>query len=235
MPRNCPRCHAALPSTDEASAAFCPACGLPQLRVPIEALEPPDAAATHPATAGSTLSAHAMDWRLALRILAIASVFGVLPCALDPTALITGGAGIFAIFLLPLLTLGSGAADLRRRPFPAFTPAIGARMGVVLALLVSTALTVLCGLAGFIAAYGMHSHVVPATLDLAFQQFTDQRKAFGTPLPPEWTAAIAWPEMRAGAFLFTQAMVCAVLLVVGAVSGAAAGALLGARQRRSKL
>ena len=111
---------------------------------------------------------------------------------------------------------------------------MGARMGSVLALLLAVVLVVACGGAGFTARNFMHSRLVPGMLDLAVQQTADRMTASGTPLPPDWATAMHWPEMRAGAFLLLQVFLSALLLLVGTVSGAAAGALLGARQRRNR-
>ena len=230
MPELCPRCEAPLPLIDGASAAFCAVCGLQQLRVPTETLEVADEeAGRHPGTASG-----GVEWNLAFRVLAIATLIGVVPSVLKPDVVMTGGAGILALVLLPLLILGSAAAYLRRRPFPPFTPAMGARIGVVLALLLAVSLAVICGVIGFIGRYGMHSNLVQTTLDLAFRQMEGQMAASGTPLPAGWTAAMHWPEIRAGAFLLGQAITSVLMLLVGAVAGAVAGALLGARQRRSR-
>ncbi len=232
MPELCPRCEAPLPILDGASAAFCAVCGLQQLRVPAESLEV--AAGQAGGQPGTPVGGGGVEWYLAFRVLGIAALIGVVPCVLKPDVVMTGGAGILALMLLPLLTLGSAAAYLRRRPFPPFTPAMGARIGVVLALLLAVALAVICGVAGFIGRYGMHSNLVQTTLDLAFRQMESQMSASGTPLPGGWAAAMRWPEIRAGAFLLGQAITSVMMLVVGAGAGAVAGALLGARQRRSR-
>ncbi len=231
MPDLCPRCEAPLPVIDGVAAAFCAACGLQQLRVSAEALE---VAASESGAPAGTGSGGGVEWHLAFRLLAIAVLIGAVPCILRPDVVITGGAGILALILLPLLTLGSAAAYLRRRPFPPFTPGMGARIGVVLALLLAVLLAVICGVFGFIGRYGMHSSLLQNTLDLAFHQMNGQMAASGTPLPLGWAAAMRWPEIRAGAFLLGQAITSVLMLVVGAGAGAIAGALLGARQRRSR-
>ncbi len=233
MPELCPRCQAPLPTIEGASAAFCAVCGLQQLRVPTETLETATAdAGTHPASIVN--STHGVEWQLAFRVLAVATAVGAVPCLLKPDIVMTGGANILALLLLPLLTLGSAAAYLRRRPFPPFTPAMGARIGVVLALLLAAVLAAVCGLAGFVGRYGMHSTLVQTTLDLAFRQMDAQMAASATPLPLEWSTALHWPEIRAAAFLLGQAITSVFMLAVGAGAGAVAGALLGARQRRSR-
>ncbi len=231
MTELCPRCEAPLPVLDGASAAFCVACGLQQLRVPSESLE---AASSEGGGVPANTSGSGVEWNLAFRVLAVAALIGIVPCVLRPDVVMTGGSGILALVLLPLLTLGSAAAYLRRRPFPPFTPAMGARIGVVLALLLAVVLAVICGIFGFIGRYGMHSNLVQTTLDLAFRQMEGQMAASGTPLPTAWAAAMRWPEIRAGAFLLGQAITSVLMLVVGAGAGAIAGALLGARQRRSR-
>ncbi len=230
MPDLCPRCDAVLPTLEGNEAKFCAACGLRQLRVPLEALQAEGSgtpAADRQVTGG-------VEWSLAFRILAVATVLAVLPCAVRPDAVATGGVGALTLLLLPLLTLGSGAAYLRRKPFPAFTAAIGARLGTALAILVAVTLMMLSGGWGFVLRYGMHSHAVAASLDAAVQQMTAQMHAGGTTLPPEWDTVTRWPEVRAGAFLLMEGVTSALMVVVGAVSGAVAGVLLGARQRRSR-
>ena len=228
MPEHCPRCEATLPLIDGSRAAFCAICGLPQLRVPEEAQEP--APVLPAAGPGSLVLTGAVEWTLAFRVLLVAALLGLVPSLLKPEIVVVGGGGFLTLLLLPLLTLGSGAAYLRRRPYPPFTPGMGARMGVVLALLLSAALAIASGVAGFVLRYGMHSHIVRGNLDLAFQEFATRMNSTGTPVP----ALLQWPEARAGVFLFVYVFTCALLLLVGAVAGAVAGALLGGQQRRSR-
>ncbi len=175
-----------------------------------------------------------MEWTLAFRVLFVATLLGLIPSLLKPEVVVTGGGGVLTLLLLPLLTLGSCAAYLRRRPYPLFTPGMGARLGAVLALLLSAALTVLAGIAGFVVRYGMHSRLVQGGLDVAFQQFQTRMSESGTPLSPEWLTVMAWPEMRAGIFLFVYILTFALLLSVGTVAGAIAGLLLRGQQRRSR-
>lgn len=228
MPELCPRCEATLPLIDGSRAAFCAVCGLPQLRVP-EAEEP---VPLPPAPGGPTVvQVGGVEWTLAFRVLFAAALLGLVPSLLKPEIVVVGGGGFLTLLLLPLLTLGSGVAYLRRRPYPPFTPGMGARMGVVLALLLSAALAIASGIAGFVLRYGLHSHIVQSNLDVAFQEFAARMNSSGTPVPQ---ALMQWPEVRAGAFLFTHVFTCVLLLVVGAVAGAVAGALLGGQQRRSR-
>lgn len=232
MPEHCPRCEAALPQIDGSSAAFCAVCGLPQLRVSEDALQ--QANATPSPAQGSSLQAGAVEWTLAFRVLFFAGLLGLLPSLLRPEVLVTGGGGIPTLLLLPLLVLGSGAAYLRRRPYPPFTPGMGTRMGTVLALGLWAALAVASGVVGFIMRYGMHSRVVQTNLDAALQLSQTWMSGGGGTVSPEWAAMVHWPEMRAGAFLFSHVMTGALLLLVGAAAGAIGGALLQGQQRRSQ-
>ncbi len=221
-----------LAPVDGSASAFCAVCGLPQLRVPEEMLEP--AAVPSSSAAALSTATGAVEWTLAFRALFAATLLGLVPSLIRPEVVVAGGGGVLTLLLLPLLILGSGAAYLRRRPYPPFTPGMGARMGVVLALLLSAALAIASGVTGFILRYGMHSRLVQSNLDQAFQQFAARMNASATPLPPAWAVVMRWPEVRAGAFLFSTVFTTALLLVVGAVAGAIAGALLAGRQRRSK-
>ena len=228
----CPRCEAVLPQIDGNPAAFCAVCGLPQLRVPEEPVEPVPAQIA----GNDPVAVHAgtVEWTLALRVLLAAAMLGLVPSLVRPEVVVTGGGGILTLLLLPLLILGSGVAYLRKRPYPPFTPGMGARMGSVLALVLWAALAMASGVAGFAMRYGMHSRIVQNNLDAALQLSQTWMNGSGTPAPPEWTAMMHWPEMRAGAFLFSHVLTGALLLVVGAVAGAVAGALLGGQQRRSQ-
>lgn len=229
MPELCPRCEAILPLLDGTPAAFCAACGLPQLRVPEESLE--QVVSAPDATPGIPVQTGTVEWTLAFRVLFVAALLGLIPSLLKPEIVVVGGGGFLTSLLLPLLILGSGAAYLRRRPYPPFTVGMGARLGVVLALLLSVALAMVSGVAGFILRYGMHSRVVQGSLDVAFQEFGARMSASGTPVP---AALLQWPEVRAGAFLLTHVLTGVLLVVVGVVAGAVAGALLGGQQRRSR-
>ena len=175
-----------------------------------------------------------VEWSLALRVILFAALLGVVPCGLLPGVVVSGGAGVVALLLLPLLALGSGAFYLRRRPFPLFTAGMGARMGVVLALLLAVMLSVSSGVAGFVLRYGMHSKAVQDNLNIALQQAQAWVYGVADPPPPEAWKVMEAPEVRAGIFVMGQVFTSAFMVVVGALAGAAAGALLGAQQRRSR-
>jgi len=239
MPERCPRCEAVLPLVDGSTSEFCAACGLPQLRVSREFLEQPamaDAQATQARDANTPAASAtgALDWPFAFRVLLIAALIGLVPCVLLPGAVASGGAGVFALLLLPLLCLGSGSAYLRRRPTHFFSARLGARMGATLALLMAVALTAGAGAAGFVLRYGYHSRLVEQSLNAAILQSQAQMRASSTgPLPENLFAILQTPDGHAGSFLMIQFTIGLLLLLFGTVSGAVSGALLGARQRRA--
>lgn len=236
MPQHCPRCEATLPWIDESPSAFCPACGLPQLRVSDEFLErsgTPDPQVARISAPAS--DAAALDWPFALRVLAGTAFLGLIPCVLLPGAVASGGAGILVLVLLPLLCLGSGTAYLRRRPQRRLSAGTGARMGTALGLLLATVLAVSSGIAGFILRYGSHSRMLETSLNAAILRSELQVRA-SSPAPPPQNlfALLQSPDGHAGTFLLIQLMIFILLLVAGTVCGAVAGALLGARQRRAR-
>ncbi len=220
---------------DGAEAAFCPYCGLPQLRVSESiTTEAHHRAAAAYARPGSDASSE-VDWPLALRICAIAALIGLLPCALLPGAAVSGGAGVPGLFLLPLLTISVAAVYLRRRPQRLMTAGLGARMGCVVALLLTAGLTVSSAAAGFVLRYRYHSHVVEQNLNVLMQTSEAQVRAGnpGTAAEP-LLLLMRTPEWHAGMFLLLESFMALLLLTAGVTFGALAGAMLGARQRRAQ-
>ncbi len=231
MAERCARCDAETPRVDGVAPGFCGNCGLPQLRVPEEFF---DGEGSEAALTEVAQPAGALDWPLAMRIAAAAALLGLIPCALLPGALLYGMAGIFALLLLPLFTLGCGAVYQRRRRGRDFTVGMGARLGVALAVLLGTLVMLATGIAGFAVRYGAHSRALEQALELAIGQAVIRVQSGGSPMPANWMAVMGWAEVRSGFFVGLVVFQAVLLVIAGALSGALAGAVLHARWRRTQ-
>ena len=232
MEESCPRCGAALPVVDDAPASFCAHCGLPQLTVSEGALRQandpqPGQAPAHAAAA----YAPALDWPVALRILAVAAVAGVLPAAFLPGSVADGTVSGPSLMLMPLLTLVAVGVYQRSRPQRMMSGAAGARMGATLGLFLGALIALITGIAGFVLRYRFGSHTMDDKISAAtgamLKQVTD-----AAPQPPEMLGFLKSPEFRAGGFIAGHGFTVLLLIFVGSVCGWVAGALLRARRQR---
>ena len=233
MNQSCPRCGATLPAVDDGPAAFCVHCGLPQLTVSEHALKPRDEAAPRTAHApGASVDATSLDWPVALRILAVATVAGVLPAAAIPSSVADGTMGGLSLLLVPVLSLAVVAFYQRRRPLREMSPAVGARLGATMGLTIGAFVASISGIAGFVLRYRFHSHVmddkIRAASDAMLKQITETQAP-----PPEMLGFLQSPEFHAGSFLMGYGMTVLLLVFAGTVCGWIAGALLRARRQRN--
>lgn len=233
MDERCPRCHAVLPPLDEAPAAFCGVCGLPQLRVSADAIAVP---ASVPDAEGTAVKRrpphHRADWRAALNILLMASLVGALPPMLIPGAVENGLVGGMVLLISPVLTLGAITLYHRTHGRRSISGRLGARMGAVLGLLMGVWIAVGTGIGGFVLRYHYGSRVLETNIAQAMAAVPAQLHTAG-PLPAETLAQLQSPEFRATAFLFGYVFTTVILLISGAIFGSATGAMLRARRQRS--
>ena len=219
---------------DGVSAEFCAQCGLPQLRVSGEFSVAERAASLSARSGDGRSSAGLLDWPLALRIAGVAAMLGLLPCAMLPGALLYGMAGVFALVVLPLCALAGAWVYQRRRPQREFTVGMGARMGAALAVLLAGMVLLGTGVTGFAVRYAGHSRALEEALDTAFVQAMVRAQEGGSAAAPGWAAVLGWPEVRSGFFVGMEFVQALLLVLVGGLSGALAGALLHARWRRAQ-
>jgi hypothetical protein len=233
MHEHCHRCGGELTSSDEVTP-FCPHCGAPQLY-----LQEYDRAVPEPGSAvpeaGTTTGAappphpQQIDWKSAIR------------CA----ALVAGIAAVLTLvairvpILSPLRTLIVLSASVltlslyqHRRPAAEISPAIGARIGLVVGLALIVSLAFSMAIAGLLARYALHS-MGAFDADVIQQMRTQiEHAAAANPTSPELLRYFYTPEFRVGMMLMAVAMVAAVLLLLSTLGGAV-GALLRPRSRRA--
>jgi hypothetical protein len=236
MEQSCPRCGATLPVVDDAPAAFCAHCGLPQLTVSEQAMQPAHESLLPGHVAGMRGSSASerntsVDWPVALRILAVATLIGVVPAAVIPGSVIDGTVSGLSLMLTPLLSLAAVGFYHRSRPLREVSPAVGTRMGAVLGLLMGSLIALITGIAGFALRYHYRSHVMDDKIKLASDAMLAQVMATSPP-PPELLNFLHSPEFLAGSVIAGHTMTLLLLVFAGSFCGWLAGALLRARRQR---
>lgn len=230
-----------MPRVDGDPGAFCAVCGLPQLRVSesvLDAVAARDEAAARlaagPGAGGeglvSAVLPGAVDWRVMLRVLLVATAVGMLPALLLRELLFSGALGMAVLFLLPMLGLGSAVAYLRWRPRTKMTPGVGAQMGLALGTMLAFAECTVTAVTSFALRYGRHNRGLQVNFDAMMQQVEAQVRAGQPDAPTGLFTAMQTPEWHAGWFLLMEGAVMVMLIVAGAVAGLVAGAVLSRRQ-----
>lgn len=232
MVTSCPRCGGSLPPIDDSLPAFCPQCGLPQLRVSEDALRSAATDGLQPNGTALPLAKYGLDMPRALRTVAVAGLLGVVPASLLPGAVMAGGVGGMALLLTPALAVGSVYFYGRSRPPVVVPSASGTRLGALLGLWMGSLIAMVTGIAGYVLRYGYHSHAMDDKIEQAAAQMPVQLRAAGPP-PPELLAFLKTPEFRAGTFIFGHVLTLLLLVAAGSVCGWMAATMLRARRERS--
>lgn len=229
MVATCPRCGAELHPFQGERPAFCPACGLPQLRISSDAtLDSQEADAAHPQ--GSVSST--MNLPRALRVVGAAGVLAVGSASLLPGALVAGAINGLVLLLTPMLVLGTVMLYSRTRPPAQLSPTGGARLGALLGLWMGALVAAVTGVAGFVLRYGFHSHAMDQKIEQAAAQVPMQLRMAGTQ-PPELLQLLQAPEFRAGSFILGHALSLLLLVAGGWVCGWMAATVLRLRRERT--
>ena len=232
MIEHCHICGGELPGV-RGETPFCPHCGAPQLRLALD-LQSPGEAEAHDETLMASTGQHppprppAIDWRMAIQCaVAVAAVGGLLAVGSLRLPVLTP-ASVLWVLSGSLITLG---LYKNRRPTARMSPAIGARIGVVVGVCLATGLAVLMAAAGVVARFGMKAMGgFDEQLAMVFNKVVQQSAQQSGPLPAGALALIHSPEFRAAYVLFSCAVSGAALLALSAAEGAFAG-MLRTRQR----
>ncbi len=234
MSLSCPRCGGTLLPIEDATPAFCPHCGLPQLRVSGDVIASTSAEKSQD-QAGPGLPAieGALDLPRALRVVAVAGLLGVLPASLLPGALVAGEVGGLALLLVPALTMGAVFVYSRVQPPSVVSAAGGTRIGALLGLWMGSLVAAVTGIAGFVLRYGYHSYAMDQKIEHAAAQMPAQMRMAGSPPPPELLVFLQTPEFRAGTFIFGHVFTLLLLLAAGSVCGWMGATVLRVRRQRS--
>jgi hypothetical protein len=227
MHKYCHRCGEELSGGDDLSP-FCPHCGAPQLYLP-DYDRPAETPETNTTGAPPPPQPRQIEWKTAIRcallVAAIAAALSLVATRFEPVSLLSWLWTVSG----SLITL---ALYQRRRPAAWMDAGIGARIGIVVGVVLVSCLAVAMATGGLVARYGLHNM---ASFDVQLTQQLHTQIEHALAVNPEAKAVRGYlysPEFRAGIMLTGFAMMGAMLLVLSAIGGAVGG-LLGMRRRAS--
>jgi hypothetical protein len=223
----CHRCGGELSDRD-GSSPFCPHCGAPQIYL-VDYEQPTDLTDAGTTGAPPPPQLRQVEWKTAIRCaLLVAGVAAVLSLAAARFEAISPLSWLWTVSG-SLITL---ALYQRRRPLAWMDAGIGARIGVVVGIVLVAGLAVAMAAGGLVARYLLHNM---AGFDAQLTQQLHLQIEHALVANPEVKSIQSYlysPEFRAGMMLAGFAMVSAILLVLSAVGGAVGG-LLRTRRRVS--
>lgn len=203
----------------DGSSPFCPQCGAPQLYL-LDHEQPAELTEGDTTGAAPPPPPRQVEWKTAIRCaLLVAGVAAVLSLV---------ATRFEAISMLSWLWTVSGslitlALYQRRRPLALMDAGIGARIGVVVGVVLVSCLAVAMAAGGLVARYALHNM---AGFDAQLTQQLHQQIEHAIASNPEAKSVRGYlysPEFRAGMMLAGFAMISAVLLVLSTVGGAVGG------------
>lgn len=219
----CPRCQADLP----ASAAYCPACGSPQLR-----LSEADMEAAAAALAGMhsprSPDLRVVQWPAAVSVSLICGIAAGVLCSL-----LVGGLQV----LLLVWTMGGAIAGVtlysRRFPRAWIGGGVGARIGILCGLFAASVSTLLTALVLVAQRYFFNQG---REIDTALNEMVRQLTAFSTQITPQgqvnpYLAMVNGPEGHM--ILLVTAMIGTffAILFLSLLGGVAGGRYFSLRRR----
>lgn len=223
MQEYCHRCGGELPAL-KGESPFCPHCGAPQLYFTNQ--EDGEGVAD---TTGAVPPPRPqeVEWKTAIRcallvggVAAVLSVVSTrLPMVSPLSSLWTISASVIALGIYQ-----------KRKPLARMDVKVGARIGLVVGLVLVSCIGLSMGVTGLVARFVLHGM---ATFDtqLAEQLHAQiEHAAAANPEPKEVLAYLYSPEFKAGAMLLGFAMLGGFLLVLSTIGGAVGGML---RTKRS--
>lgn len=227
MHKYCHRCGEELSGGDDLSP-FCPHCGAPQLYLPDYEM-PAETPETNTTGAPPPPQPRQIEWKTAIRcallVAAIAAALSLVATRFEPVSLLSWLWTVSG----SLITL---ALYQRRRPAAWMDAGIGARIGIVVGVVLVSCLAVAMATGGLVARYGLHNM---ASFDVQLTQQLHTQIEHALAANPEAKAVRGYlysPEFRAGIMLTGFAMMGVMLLVLSAIGGAVGG-LLGMRRKAS--
>jgi hypothetical protein len=213
MHEHCHRCGGELAAGDGESP-FCPHCGAPQIYMT-------DQAETAENGEGSTgilppPRPQQIDWKKAIKcgigvslVAALLSVAAARVPMLSPLSwLWTVSCSVIALALYQ-----------KRRPQAWMDAAVGARIGIVVGLILVVSIAIAMAAAGLFARFNLHA-MGPFDVELRAQ--IDKAVAMN-PQPAEVMRFIYSPEFKAGMMLAGFAMMAGFVMVLSTVGGAVGG------------
>jgi hypothetical protein len=220
MHKFCHRCGEELSGGDDLSA-FCPHCGAPQIYL-VDYEQPAETTDTSTTGAPPPPQPRQVEWKTAIRCaLLVAGVAAALTLVATRFESISPLSWLWTVSG-SLITL---ALYQRRRPKAWMDAGIGARIGVVVGLVLVSCLAVAMAASGLVARYALHNM---AGFDAQLTQQLHVQIEHAIATNPEAKAVRGYlysPEFRAGIMLTGFAMLSGVLLVLSTVGGAVGGFL----------
>jgi hypothetical protein len=222
MTEFCHRCGGELPAT-AGQSSFCPHCGAPQLYFSTE-----DQSATISVDTTGTLPPprpQLIDWKAAIRcallVGCIAAILGVAS---------TGVPYLSGLNWLWVVSASAIALALyqKRRPQARMNGSIGARIGLVVGLVLLSCIAISMATAGVVARYSLHNM---AAFDAQMAQMIQQLQvqvehtAATNNLPKEDIAYLYAPEFRVWIMLMGFTMLGGIVLILSTLGGAVGGML----------
>jgi hypothetical protein len=225
MQEYCHRCGGELPARDGMSP-FCPHCGSPQIY--LQDYEQQSGGAEADTTGAiPPPRPQQVEWKTAIRCAAlVAGVAAGLSLVSQRVQVVS--------FLSTLWTISGSMIALalyqRRRPLAWMDAGVGARIGLVVGLVLVACLGSAWAVGGVVARYGLHSlGGFDAELTQTVHDSFEKASAMA-PQPPELKRLWFSPEFRAGLMLLGFGMISTFLLILSTVGGAVGGFM---RMRRN--
>ena len=213
MHEHCHRCGGELAAGDGGSP-FCPHCGAPQIYMTeqAEAVESVD---------GSTgimppPRPQQVDWKTAIRCAAVVSLVAAL--------LSVASTRLPALSPLSWLWTISGSVIAlglyqRRRPQAWMDAGVGARIGIVVGIVLVMSVAIAMAAAGLVARFNLHAM---GAFDAELHAQIEKAAAMNPP-PAEVMRYVYSAEFKAGAMLFGFAMMAGFVMVLSTIGGAVSG------------
>lgn len=216
----CHRCGGEL-SDGDGSSPFCPHCGAPQIYL-VDYEPPAELTATNTTGTAPPPQPRQIEWKTAIRcallvacVAAALSLVAVRFESVSPLSWLWTVSG-------SLITL---ALYRRRRPLAWMDAGIGARIGVVVGVVLVSCLAVAMAAGGLIARYVLHNM---AGFDAQLTQQLHLQIDHALAANPEAKSVRGYlysPEFRAGMMLAGFGMISGILVVLSTVGGAVGGLL----------
>ena len=241
MENTCHRCNGVLLEAQP----YCPHCGAPQLTLNsytqplVNALETAESKAGGPAYSTGT-SMTGVDWRAA--VIAAAQVTGIavvlmLVSNIVPLSFVSS----LAMMWMFAAAFFSVALYHRSAPLALLTTGTGAKIGSMVGLFLSLAITAITGASLFIGRYAMQrgdelTNTMKAAMNQRYADMLQQYKAAGITDPQQLAMTkqmmdyVASPQGMATMMLTGLAMMTVAIIVFCVVMGAIGGKLLLRRQ-----
>ncbi|MBB5058623.1 hypothetical protein HDF16_003337 [Granulicella aggregans] len=231
MRETCHRCGGDLPDFEAAGdmrSPFCPHCGAPQLLLsdysePLSTgLESTDASGAPSTGTLPPPRPNRIDWPMALRgaifVSLVAAALSLLAAGL-PNFTVIGSVWVVSASLTTL------ALYQRRRPLAAMNAGVGARIGLLVGIMLVSILAVTLSAGLCIARFKLGAMAdFDAKMALGMKAQVDQFAATGS-IPAEKLAFFNSPQFRTGCMLFSFWVILFAVLLISVFGGAVGGLL----------